>query len=197
MNYKQLVNDIKNLKWRNLSADELEELMILSAYAAIEFAESLRITLELYPESCGLKEMASGELNTNNLLFNDYNRTGNHADFLFHFIDKNSLIANRPEIRDAGNKYRYEVRKLKPEIRAMSIVSREHELPGIFREILKARNWSTPSLAAFRYYLEQHIYLDSKEGGHADLLSGYQVTDEVASFYRVRLEMYLCIPSLF
>lgn len=197
MVYKQIVRVIAGLKWENLSTTELQELMVLSAYAAREFAESLRIALNLYPKSSNFQEMARGEINTDNLVFDDYNQMGDHADFLWHFIDKYGCINLYPEVQKAGEIYISQVRALSSEVRAMSVVSRERELPGIFRRVLEAKDWSTPSLGAFQYYLTEHIRLDSMEGGHGDLLAGFGVREDVGLFYKIRLDMYRSIPNLF
>ncbi len=196
-NHKNVIDEIKQLRWERLSASELQVLTILAAYAAREFAESLRIALRLYPESSELREMASGELETSNLQFGDYSQPGDHANFLWHFINKHNLTELHPEAVRAGETYLAKVRELPDEIRAMSIISRERELPQIFERILEARDWSMPILEAFHHYLKEHIRLDSMEGGHADLLSSFIVTNEITVFYKARLDMYRCISTLF
>ncbi len=196
MKYIEIVRLIRELNWKDLSTSELECLMILSAYAAREFAESLRITLALHPESTEFRDMSVGELDTNNIQHEEYSRTADHADFLWYFIEKYQVFQHHPEAITAGESYLNRVRVLPREVRAMSIVSRERELPGIFEQVLKATDWSTPALRAFRHYLVEHIRLDSMEGGHADLLSNFQVTNSVSSFYQARLEIYRCIPTL-
>lgn len=195
-NYKKIISAIKNLKWEKLSVCELETLMVLAAYSAREFAESLRISLELYPESYELQEMAKGELMTSNLMFDDYNKNGDHADFLWYFINKHELTNRFPKANEAGERYLRDIRLLSKPLRAMTIVSRERELPGIFKRILKAKNWSTPALKTFRHYIQEHIRIDSMEGGHAELLSGHVVTEEVEKFYMTRLKLYKTISTL-
>ncbi|MSR71625.1 MAG: DUF3050 domain-containing protein [Candidatus Taylorbacteria bacterium] len=197
MNFENLVENIKRLAWEKLSGQELQTVMILSAYAAREFAESLRIALGLYPTSHVLREMASEELQTSNLRFEDYAREGDHGDLLWYFIGKYKLTEGNREAVAVGEKYFETIRQLSPEIRAMSIFSRERELPGIFTRILEAKDWSQVGLSAFQYYIEEHIRLDSKDGGHADMLADFTVTDEVTPFYRARLDLYRCLPKLF
>ena len=82
MGYKRIVERIKKLKWEKLTANDLQQLMVLSTFSAIEFAESLRVALHVYPENEELKKMAEGELFTTNLNFGGYNLRGDHADFL-------------------------------------------------------------------------------------------------------------------
>ncbi len=50
--------------------------------------------------------------------------------------------------------------------RAMSLSSYEDGgLEAVFRAILKAPDWGSPALGAFRHFLVEHIKLDSGEHG--------------------------------
>lgn len=192
------IEAIKSLRWADLGPAELQQVMILSGFAAREFAESLRLALKRYPDSTNLRSVGMGELQTKNLQFGDYERSGDHADFLWHFIGQNGLIYTCPrEVVKAGVHYENAVHALPAHLRVMSIFSRERELPGIFSEILRAKNWEAPGLSAYRYYLERHIVLDSQRGGHGELLSGFTVDESVTTFYEIRLELYRCVSTLF
>ena len=79
----------------------------------------------------------------------------------------------------------------------MSIFSREIEYAGVFEEILKIPDWTSPGLPEFKFYMEQHIALDSCDGGHKDLTSEFIVDERVRSFYEARLNSYKAIPKLF
>ncbi len=197
--YQKIIAKIQGLRWSFARPSDLLSIMILSGYAAREFAESLRITLELHPDNEAFQEMARGELKTDNLRFNNYAKVGDHSEFLWHFITEHGVIPQYAGRNvDAGLAYELQVKELAPEVRVMSIVSRERALPGIFEEILKARGWAThPALRAFSYYLRRHIELDSGEGGHAALLSKFKVDDRVLPFWEARLKMYEAVPVLF
>jgi len=195
--YDATVDKIKGLAWEHLSANELQKVMILSAFAALEFAESLQIALELFPNNASLEEMKNGELETDNLQYGGYSRKANHAAFLWHFIEVYDIARKHEDAQQSGEAYTRKIRSFSRELRAMSIFSREKELPGIFSQILKAKDWSLPGLPEFNYYMRRHIELDSEPGGHADLVSEFEVTDEVIAFYEARLDLYRCIPALF
>ncbi len=197
MLYKKVVKQIRELKWDSLNSKDIQRLMVLSGYSALEFAESLRLALELNPDNQSLQEMAKEELKADNLSFGDYNKHGDHGEFLWHFIKKYGLDSRNPDLQNVGETYMQRVRALGPEVRVMSIVSRETELPGIFTKILTANNWRAKGLPEFRYYLERHVALDSAEGGHADMLRSMKVDDRVVDFYRARLDMYRILPKLF
>jgi hypothetical protein len=195
--YKVIVEEIKNLNWASLNSKDLQSLMVLSWYSAVEFAESLRITINHHAEDPAFREMAKGELKTGNLSFDDYHNVGDHSEFLKYFIVKYGIKEKTPaRVIKAGEDYLAAVRQLPASIRIMSIVSREAELPGIFSKVLGAKDWSAKGLDAFRYYLETHIAIDSAEGGHADLLKEFEVNDDVAIFYRIRLDMYRSLEKL-
>lgn len=194
--YKGVVEEIRGLEWKELSEKELQDLMYLAYTAAVEFAESLRIALELYPDNEKIREMAAGELNTKNLKLDDYDEAGDHSEFLLHFLEKNGLSPSE-ELQRFANEYQESCRRLSDNTRAMSVFSREQELPSIFAEILKARDWEAPGLEAFRFYLQEHIELDTSEGGHGELTEEMPIDDSVKPFYEARLQMYNAIPKLF
>lgn len=196
LNYKTVVQEIRELNWRALNPSHLQILMYLSWIAAVEFAESLRIALVMNPNNKNLRETAAGELKTRNLTYGSFTEPGDHATFLEHFIRENGIEVPARE-QEASSKYLKDCRFLPNEVRAMSVFSREEELERIFKEILKAKDWSAPGLAEYRFFLERHILLDTEEGGHHDLTKEFPVDDRVLPFYMSRLELYRAIPTLF
>lgn len=189
--YHSIVNNIIRLPWKNLSTTDLGQLMFVSLATAQEFAESLGIALQLYPQDSLLKSMAAGELQTNNLRFENWERAGDHWEFLKHFLAGSAAPA---ETAAACKAYKKTVRSLNPQIRAMSIFSREDKLPHVFSQILAAPVWENTlpqHLQALHFYLLKHIELDSKTGGHRDMVSHFPITDKVTPFYQARLQLYL------
>src|SRR5947209_2147893 len=90
--YKLVVEQIKQLDWGVLNSADLTKVWYLSWVAAVEFAEALRIALELYPHHRGLTLMARGELKTRNLRLDDYVEAGDHHEFLEHFLRKHGVF---------------------------------------------------------------------------------------------------------
>ncbi len=196
MKYSALVQQITNLPWAKYDP---KAIIYLSSCSAIEFAESLRCGLIAYPQNQELQEMANGELMTNNLRFEDYSRYGDHWAFLEHFCSKYRITRETLGMYTFGQKllvassnYFTGVRALGGnEVRAMTVFSREQELPGIFKTILMAHDWDKEELSFFKYYLERHIELDSNEGGHGDLTKNFEMDENIIfNFYTLRLEMY-------
>lgn len=192
MRYKETVARIVALPWDELNGSALLEVMILSLHAAKEFSESLRVALGIYPDHLGLQMMARGELNTNNLEYLEYQRMGDHWEFLSYFLIRHQIL-EPTRILTSGVGYRNAIQKMLPTVRAMSIFSREKELEAIFESILKADEsyWeSHDALLAFRYYLRRHIEVDSEAGGHADMIADMPIDDRVNEFYEARLRLY-------
>jgi hypothetical protein len=194
MKYKNTLQEIINLPWENLSSTNLEKLMIISYFNAIEFAESLRIALRMYPKNYNLKLMAIGELKTDNLQFDDFKKKGDHSEFLEYFIKKFDLIKKYPNVMDLGDKYLKEIRNLSDKTRAMSVISRENELHKIFQKVKINSNFSSKVLESYYYFLDMHITLDTEEGGHSDLVSEIEIDDSIDEFYVIRLKIYNELP---
>lgn len=196
--YKSVVERIKQLNWPELSSSDLTSVWYLSWVAAVEFAEALRIALDIYPQHRGLTLMARGELKTKNLRLEDFLQAGDHYEFLEHFLKKYGVVERIDQsLVEHGERYLQACRKLSGYDRAMTVFSRELELSGIFERILEAPDWSAPGLYAFRHYLARHIQFDSSAGGHHDLTSDFPVDDRVLPFYQARLESFRLIPTLF
>ncbi|MEU6595205.1 DUF3050 domain-containing protein [Streptomyces sp. NPDC046881] len=196
--YRVWVKKITDLPFHELDSDELTRMCYLSWVAAVEFAEALRVAERIHGDHKGLQDMIAGELQTSNLAFDDYRRSGDHHEFLAHFLGKDGQLEKlEAELGEFAAEYLRECRALDDETRAMSVFSREEELPGIFTRFLEApaENWQTPALAAYRYYLEQHIFLDSDEGGHAELIGDLTVDERVEPFYHARFRLYRCVPA--
>lgn len=187
--YKEIVREIENLPWHKFSPTEI---IYVSYCTAVEFAESLRRALVVYPDNENLLEMASGELDTRNLSYQDYSNRGDHWEFLEHFCKKqeNGIIPS-VNVLGACRDYRSIVNSFNNNERAMTIFSREQELPNIFNKILVAHDWQKLNLGFYKYYLERHIDLDSKDGGHADLTRDFFLDDKkLEAFYEARLDLY-------
>ncbi len=197
MAYKKLVQNIKDLPWYLYDP---KSIIFLSWCAALEFAESLRCALEAHPENESIHQMALGELSTRNLSYDDYNSVGDHHQFLEYFIRKNEEEYKDISVKilTGASNYVSNIRRNFKENkdRAMTIFSREQELPDIFEKILKSHNWDKLGLGWFRYYLERHIELDSSDGGHAELTKDFELDEKVLEmFYTIRLNLYKALKN--
>jgi hypothetical protein len=188
MSYKQTIEEIKGINWKTF---EPLSIIIVSYFAAKEFADSLRVVLRAFPVAEDLHKMGDGELNTDNMQFGGYSFRGDHWQFLEHFLNATLREPISPLDHKANKRYRFYIDFLQSRDRGVTIYSREQELPHIFREILAAHDWEGLGLGFFQYYLNRHIELDSQEGGHADLVKSYPLSPDVlGEFWAARLKLY-------
>ncbi|MEJ0053675.1 MAG: hypothetical protein WDN10_03030 [bacterium] len=186
--HKELVKQIAGLPWQD--ADP-RDIILLSLATAKEFASSLRAGVELYPEDSRMMEMVSGELETDNMTFDDYVSKGDHWQFLDHFVKKYSIASSKPEVEAASQEYVHAVETLSPADRAMTVFSREEELTSIFEKVVAAHDWEKLGYGFYLYYLKQHIFFDSGDGGHHHLTQHFPLHPEILEkFYQERLKMY-------
>jgi len=195
--YDPVVSEIRDFPWKEVDPNKI---VYLSWVTAVEFAETLRTARGLYSESEELQKMALGELKTNNLSYGDYiGKIGDHCEFLSHFICSNDTlreISTSDTLYNAAVKYKKAVSRLTEQERAMTIFSREQELPGIFTEILKSHDWEKHGLGFYEYYIKRHIELDSEDGGHGDLTKDFPLNEEaLLRFYEARLELYQVLKA--
>ncbi len=188
MNHKEIVQQIAGLNWSKANPGDI---ILLSHTTAKEFATSLRFGISLYPNDERLKEMASGELETDNMSFEDYNKKGDHWEFLDHFVTKYNITPTKSALLDAMRRYVTEVEALSESDRAMTVFSREEELALIFEKIVTAHDWDALGLGFYKYYLKQHILFDSGENGHAWLTQHFPMHEStLINFYTIRLNLY-------
>jgi hypothetical protein len=191
MQHTVAIGQIRELDWKSFNP---RSIIFVSWYTAQEFAASLRQALALYPNAPTLREMGEGELQTDNLQYGEYHRAGDHAEFLQHFL-KGMVVDVR--VSNAYAKYLATVEGFSAQERAITIISREQELPGIFERILAAHDWEKLGFGFYEYYLSRHIELDSTNGGHGDLTKqfsqdkSFTLEPEVLErFWTARDELY-------
>lgn len=188
MNHKQIVKEIARLNWAAANPDDI---ILLSLCTAREFSESLKLAKKVYPDDARLDEMMSGELQTDNMALDDYRKSGDHWEFLEHFVRKHDLKPSSPTIATAMQDYLAAVSNLSDKERAMTVFSREEELAAIFEEILKAHDWEAVGRGFYKYYLAQHILFDSGDNGHAWLTKHFPIHEAtLVKFYQDRLSLY-------
>jgi hypothetical protein len=137
MGYKDIVLEITRLPWQDALP---QEIILVSHCTAKEFATSLRLAQKLYPDDDRVREMIDGELETDNMVFEDYQKRGDHWEFLDHFIAKHSIASDRTALKNAIEVYTSAVDGLSDIHRAMTIFSREEELTLIFQRLVTAHD---------------------------------------------------------
>lgn len=174
--YDRVVDSICALNWTALSQEDLTDIATAYYYFSIQFRENLEIACQLYPDDDKLRELERGECNTDNLSpWPGVAAVGeklHHDEFMRRLLAlAQSHTARRSVIDSNGQRYLETVRKMDRDIRARSIASYEDGgLEKLFRAILRAPDWNSDLLQAFRHFLVQHIHFDEDpELGHGAL----------------------------
>ncbi len=169
--YHAVIDDICNLNWSALNREELMAVCAAYYYFSVQFVEAVDIACGLHPSDRKLAELRKGECDTDNL--SPYPGVAgegekmNHDEFIRRAATMASLNgAERARVETIGRAYLGDVHRMEPLVRAMSLSSYEDEgLPRVFSAMLKAPDWTEPSLGAFRHFLVQHVALDSNVHG--------------------------------
>lgn len=172
----EVVQEICDLNWRNLSSDQLIDVAWTYYYFSIQFRENLEIARELLPDDPQLQELDRGERDTDNLSPYPGVVAGgervNHDEFMRRALLLTPIDdARRLRLEDIGASYLNKVRVVDPWTRATSMASYEDGgLEKVFGSMLLAPQWDGPLLQAFKHFLEKHIEFDSDaENGHGGL----------------------------
>jgi hypothetical protein len=174
--YEHAINDICDLKWSDLSREELINIAWVYYYFSVQFRENLEIARSLYPDDDQLLQLDHGERNTDNLSpWPGVAASGekmNHDEFMRRTLELTTIaVDRRHHLETIGASYLTKVRAMDKTTRAMSIASYEDGgLEKVFTAILKAQDWDDPLLDAFKHFLVMHIQFDSDpEQGHGAL----------------------------
>ncbi|MBP6256966.1 hypothetical protein KA405_04635 [Patescibacteria group bacterium] len=191
--YKKSIQKINAINWSEISP---EKIISVSLFFAKEFASTVRSCIPLYGINDSFQQFIVGEIDTDNLQYEDYNETADHWEFLDYFMQKYSLI----EDVDSWERFSYTsyVNVIYPSMQLLTLVSREKDLQGIFQNLLVAHDWNRLGFGFYKYFLERHLELDGNEGGHEDLmhelidiekLDKNQI-DCLDAFWKLRLDVY-------
>ena len=174
--YHQVIDEICDLGWANLSREELVMAAWGYYYFSVQFRESLMIACALFPQDELLARLREGECDTDNLSpFPNIAEAGekmNHDEYMRRVLVLSGLDrANTDRIEQVGQAYLAKTRVLDERARAVGIATYEDGgLERVFRAMLSAPDWQTPALQAFRHFLVEHIRFDSDdEAGHGAL----------------------------
>jgi hypothetical protein len=184
--YQQVIDEICNLNWTNLSEENLVRIAWAYYHFSVQFRECLEIARKMYPDDERLLQLDHGERNTDNLSpWPGVAQPGekmNHDEFMRRTLE----LAKIPEIGriallHIGHKYLETVRAIDPKIRALALATYEDRgLERVFRAILTAPSWNGPLEQAFKHFLVEHIRFDSDpDQGHGALCRHLTPDDRV------------------
>jgi hypothetical protein len=174
--YQRVVDEICNLNWENLNADNLINVAWAYYYFSIQFRENLEIARSIIPDDERLKDLDRGERNTDNLSpwpgVATVGEKMHHDEFMRRTLALTEIPGTRQDLlKDLGQSYLVKVRSADDMTRAVSLASYEDGgLEAVFKSILRAPEWDNDLLAAFRHFLVKHIEFDSDPvAGHGAL----------------------------
>jgi hypothetical protein len=174
--HQQLVDEICDLNWTALTADDVISVAWVYYYFSVQFRESLEIARYLYPEDDRLLELDRGERDTANLSpWPGVAAAGermNHDEFMRRTLQLTPIAPDRQlHLKSIGEAYLAKVAATNRNSRALALASYEDGgLERVFGAILTAPHWQGPLLAAFKHFLTEHIRFDSDpEAGHGAL----------------------------
>jgi hypothetical protein len=180
--FSDIIDEICQMPWERLSADELMQTAKAYYYFSIQFRENLEIACRLRPQDQLLKDLWRGECDTDNL--SPYPGVCTLGEKLNHDEFMRRLLLLQPYSRDdylsgVGEAYLAGTRKIDDESRAISIASYEDTgLSRVFRAILRATDWQGIGANAFKYFLERHVYFDSDDGEQHGALSRHLIPND-------------------
>ena len=199
--YKPEVKAINDFSWRKCNP---YAIAFLNFVTELEYAYSLKCAQLVYSPSISLTNLVDSKLDTDNISFESYNKKGDHYEFLEYFIREHSEDFRRipKKVRKAGERYVQTItRGFTVEECALTVISREIELPGLFKRILESHEWwNMFGLEFYEHYLESEIALHNTPGRMENLVKnwGHQINkgqNILERFYKLRLQMYQSLST--
>jgi hypothetical protein len=202
--YEQVIDDICDLNWINLTQDDLINVAWIYYYFSVQFRESLEVARKLYPDDDRLRQLDQGERDTDNLSpwpgVAAIGERMNHDEFMRRTLTLATISeTRRRKLTAIGETYLTKIRAMDDDSRACALASYEDGgLEKVFRAILKAPYWSNPPLKAFQHFLAEHIRFDSDpEQGHGALCRHLTPDDRVHPLWAEFKQMFIqAVPRL-
>ncbi len=184
--YKPVIEEICALDWALLDRAQLSAAAWAYYYFSIQFRENLQIAYDMHPGDQQLQSLMREECATDNLSpWLGVAAPGeklDHDEFMRRLLSLSPIDHDvRVAIETAGEDYLIKTRKVDDYVRAISIASYEAGgLEAVFKALLRAPNWDTSLLAAFRHFLVKHIDFDSDpDQGHGALVQHLVPDDRI------------------
>jgi hypothetical protein len=179
LSYQSAVNEVCSLKWAVLDRFELTAVAWAYYFFSIQFRENLEVLNQKYRNDFHIQRLVQEECATDNLSpWPDVAAEAeklDHDEFMRRTLHLGQLLDHKRQvsIEKAGEAYLARSRLMDDTTRVMSIASYEcGGLESVFRAILRAPDWNTRLLQAFRHFLVKHVGFDSDpEQGHGLLTS--------------------------
>jgi hypothetical protein len=162
-----VISEICSLAWGDLSESDMVSAAWAYYYFSIQFRENLEIACAEYPDDQNLARLKLEECDTDNLSpYPEITTAGeklDHDEFMRRALSLSPLTDETLRRFEAGGaRYLEEVRAMSPHARALSIANYESGgLERLFKAMLQAPVTGNRLVAAFRFFMEEHIRFDS------------------------------------
>ena len=115
-----------------------------------------------------------------------------HDHFLKRIIDKQPITDDKKQfLSELGNTYLTQLSEMSDELKSMCLVSSEDGgSKAIYQQMIKSPEecWTSPTMKAFKHFLNKHIAFDSNEGdscGHGALVRKLGINDDVTPMLKM------------
>jgi hypothetical protein len=188
LGYMSAVDEVCNLELAALDRSQLTAVAWAYYFFSVQFRENLEVLHRKYPDDLQVQRLVQEECATDNLSpwpgVAAKAEKLNHDEFMWRTLQLGQLVDHEQQvtIEMAGEAYLARCRRMDDKTRVMSIASYEcGGLERVFKAILRAPDWNSALLQAFRHFLVKHVGFDSDpEQGHGFLIR------HVAPDHRVR-----------
>lgn len=188
LGYEAVVDEVCSLEWAALDRFQLTAVAWAYYFFSVQFRENLEVLHKRYPDDLQVQRLVREECATDNLSpWPDVAAKSeklNHDEFVRRALQLGQVVDHERQvsIEMAGEAYLARSRQMDDETRVMSIASYEcGGLESVFKAMLRAPDWNTALLRAFRHFVVKHVSFDSDpEQGHGLLIQ------HVAPDHRVR-----------
>jgi hypothetical protein len=205
LGYESVVNEVCNLEWATLNRSQLTAVAWAYYFFSVQFRENLEVLHRKYPDDLQVQRLFQEECATDNLSpWPDVAAKAeklNHDEFMRRTLQLGQLVDHERQvtIEMAGEAYLARSRRMDDKTRVMSIASYEcGGLESVFRAMLRAPDWNTALLQAFRHFLVKHVGFDSDpEQGHGLLIQHGAPDHRVRAVWQEFRDLLItAVPSL-
>ena len=189
--YPGVIDEICQLDWQGLRADDMVSVAWAYYYFSIQFRESLVAARTLYPTDDKLIQLEREECATANLSpwpgVAEPGEPMNHDEYMRRTLELLPIDSMRAaELTAIGEAYLADTRNLDLAARAASIASYEDGgLECVFTAILKFSHWDNAMLRSFEHFLSEHVRFDSDpDQGHGALSRHIKLDDSVLPLWQ-------------
>ena len=199
-----VISEICGLNWADLTETDMVGAAWAYYYFSIQFRENLNIACTVFPLDQNLATLKLEECDTDNLSpYPGIAAMGeklDHDEFMRRALALSPIPAAAARKYNAGGRrYLENVAAVSERARAVSIAHYESgALERLFRAMLESPPYHNPTLAAFRFFMLEHIRFDSDPvQGHGALSRHITGDDDILPLWNAFSQLLMAFaPAL-